>query len=273
MCFVLERRSGPLIEISCSSDLVKASWIKHEDKESGIAKVEWCVESVDNMCDVQSWETVRTSLLIKSAVIHSLSTLTTVRVVVRITNGVGNVVLLKSTKCNPMKTFPPKLNVVEVKNLTDTLTDIDYQTNTETISVTWSSPSNVLPYISTQAALTEPKEDLNATDSLLQAWRGEPFAFEFVDIPRGKTNIRFSGEKIKPYTMYRSVVRRCNEVGLCRDSVGDGVVIVPDAPPDVQVIIIMIAIIATIDILSTSGLPARMFFGLRLVLSIESHEG
>ncbi len=213
--------------------------MKYEDKESGIAKIEWCVENVDNMCNIQPWETVPTNVVTKSAVIHSLLTITSVRVMVRITNGVGNAVLLKSTKCNPGKTFPPKVDVIEVKNLNDTLADIDYQTDTEAIIVTWLSPSNVSSYSSIHAALTEPKEGLNITDSLLQKWRGEPFAFEFVDIPRGKTHIRFSGDRIKPYTNYRPVVRRCNEIGLCSDSVGDGVVIVPDAPPDIQVIIII----------------------------------
>ena len=236
MCgFVLETTSDISLEITCSSDVVKATWLKHEDKESGILKVEWCVESIDNMCDVQLWETIPTKLQTKSAVIHSLSTRTSVRVAVRITNGVGNSVLLESTKCNPVKTFPPKLNVAEVKNLNDTQIDIDYQTDTETILVTWSSPTNLPSHFSMQAALTEPKEDLNVTESLLENWRGEPFAFDFVDIPRGKAHIRFSGSRVKAYTKYRSVVRRCNEVGLCRDSIGDGVVIVPDAPPHIQV--------------------------------------
>jgi hypothetical protein len=203
------------------------------------------------MCNIQPWETVPTNLQTKSAVIHSLSTLTSIQAVVRISNGVGNTALLKSTKCNPVKTFPPKLNVAEVKNLNDTLTDIDYQADTEAIIVTWSSPSNVLSYSSVQAALTEPKENLNVTESLLQKWRGEPFAFEFVDIPRGKKHIRFSGDRIKPYTKYRPVVRRCDKVGLCRDSVGDGVVIVPDAPPDIQVIIIATIIITMTTIIVT----------------------
>ena len=216
--------------------MVEASWLKHEDKESGIAKTEWCVENVDNMCNVQSWETVPTNLLTKSAVIYSLSTLTSIRVVVRITNGVGNAALLKSTECNPVKTFPPQLNVAKINGLNDTLTDINYQNDTEAIIVSWLSPSNMSFHSIVLAALTETKDDLNITDSLLQKWRGEPFAFEFVDIPHGKTHIRFSGDRIKPYTKYRPVVRRCNKVGLCRDSVGEGVMIVPDSPPDIQVI-------------------------------------
>jgi hypothetical protein len=214
--------------------------LKHEDKESGVAKIEWCVESVDSMCDVQPWESVPTNMLTQSAVIHSLSTLTSIRVVVRITNGVGNTALLKSTECNPVKTFPPELNVAEVNSLNDTLNDVDYRKDTEAIIVSWLSPSNMsLYYSSVQAALTETEEDPNITDSLLQKWQGEPFAFEFMDIPRGKEHIRFSGDRIKPYTKYRPVVRRCNEVGLCRYSVGDGVMIVPDAPPDIEVTIII----------------------------------
>ena len=203
------------------------------------------------MCNIQPWETVPTNLQTKSTVIHSLSTLTSIQAVVRISNGVGNTALLQSTLCNPVKIFPPKLNVAEVKNLNDTLTDIDYQTDTEAIIVTWSSPSSVSSYSSVQAALTEPKENLNVTESLLQKWRGEPFAFEFVDIPRGKKHIRFSGDRIKPYTKYRPVVRRCDKVGLCRDSVGDGVVIVPDAPPHIQVIIITTIIITMTTIIVT----------------------
>jgi hypothetical protein len=247
-CFVSETKNDVPIEISCSSGLVKASWLNYEDKESGIAKTEWCIESIDNMCNIQPWETVPTNLQTKSAVIHSLSTLTSIQAVVRISNGVGNTALLQSTLCNPVKTFPPKLDVAEVKNLNDTLTDVNYQADTEAVIVTWSSSSNVSSYSSVQAALTEQKENLNVTDSLLQKWRGEPFSFQFIDIPRGKTHIRFSGDRIKPYTKYRPVVRRCNKVGLCRDSVGDGVVIVPDTPPDIQVIIIttIITIIITI---------------------------
>jgi hypothetical protein len=245
-CFVSETKSDVPIEISCSSGLVNASWLNYEDKESGIAKTEWCIESIDNMCNIQPWETVPTNLQTKSAVIHSLSSVASIQAVVRISNGVGNTVLLKSTKCNPVKTFPPKLDVAEVKNLNDALTDVDYQADTEAIIVTWSSPSNVPSYFSVQAALTEQKENLNVTDSLLQKWRGEPFSFQFIDIPRGKAHIRFSGDRIKPYTKYRPVVRRCNKVGLCRDSVGDGVVIVPDAPPDIQVIIITTIIIISI---------------------------
>jgi hypothetical protein len=239
-------KSDVPIEISCSSSLVNASWLKHEDKESGIAKTEWCIESIDNMCNIQPWETVATNLQTKSSIIHSLSNLTSIQAVVRISNGVGNTALLKSTKCNPVKTFPHKLDVAEVKNLNDAFTDVDYQADTEAVIVTWSSPSNLPSYSSVQAALTEQKENLNITDSLLQKWRGEPFAFQFIDIPRGKTHIRFSGDMIKPYTKYRPVVRHCNKVGLCRDSVGDEVVIVPDAPPHIQVIIIIITIIITI---------------------------
>jgi hypothetical protein len=252
-CFVSETKSDVPIEISCSSGLVKASWLKHEDKESGIAKTEWCIESIDNMCNIQPWETAPTNLQTQFAIINSLSTLTSIQAVVRISNGVGNTALLQSTLCNPVKTFPPKIYVAEVKDLNDTLTDIDYQADTEAIIVTWSSPSSVSSYFSVQAALTEPKENLNIIESLLQKWRGEPFAFEFVDIPRGKTQIRFSGDMIKPYTKYRPVVRRCTKVGLCRDSVGDGVVIVPDAPSDIQVIIIIIitTIIITTIIITT----------------------
>lgn len=233
--FFSETKSDVSIEIACSRDVVKATWLKHEDKESDISKVEWCVESINNMCDVQPWEIIPKKLQTKSSVLHSLTTLTSVRVMVRITNGVGNSVRLESSKCNPVKTFPPKLHVAEVQSLNDTQTDIDYQTDTETILVTWSSPTDLSSYFSVQAALTEPKEDLNVTDSLLENWRGEPFAFDFVDIPRGKAHIRFSGSRVKAYTKYRPVVRRCNDVGLCRDSIGDGVVIVPDAPPHIQV--------------------------------------
>ena len=244
--FFSETKSDVSIEIACSKDVVKATWLKHEDKESDISKVEWCVESIDNMCDVQPWETIPKKLQTKSSVIRSRSALTSVRVMVRITNGVGNSVRLESSKCNLVKTFPPKLHVAEVQSLNDTQTDIDYQTDTETILVTWSSPTDLSSYFSVQAALTEPKEDLNVTESLLENWRGEPFAFDFVDIPRGKAHIRFSGSRVKAYTKYRPVVRRCNDVGLCRDSIGDGVVIVPDAPPHIQVEYTITATIFTI---------------------------
>ena len=240
--------------------MIKASWLKHEDKESGIIKIEWCVASVDNMCDIRPWEAVQTNLRTKSAVLRSLSTVTGVRVRVRIVNGVGNHVLLKSTVCLPVKSFPPELSVAEVKDLNDKMNDVDYQTDTEAILVTWSSPTNTLPYSSIQAALTEPKGNLNVSESLLERWRGEPFAFEFVDIPRGKEYIRFSGDRIKPYRKYRPVVRRCNKDGLCRDSTGDGVVIVPDTPPDIQVITIVMNDIDLFTIINTAYHEIQLIF-------------
>lgn len=233
----LETKDHALVEILCRGDFVRASWVKHEDKESGVSKVEWCVENEIDTCNIHPWETIMGNLRTKSAVIHSLSTLNSVRVVVRITNGVGNTVLLKSTLCNPIKSFPAKLSVAEVKNLSNSLMDIDYQTDTEAIIVTWLTTNVMSSYSNVQAALTEPKQELNASNSLLQNWRGEPFAFEFVDIPRGKTYIRFSGDRIKPYTKYRPVIRQCDKDGLCRDSIGDGVMIVPGVPPDIQVVL------------------------------------
>ena len=221
------------MKISCTSDFIKASWLEHEDKESGIAMTEWCVESINNTCNVQTWQALPTNPLSKSAIIHSLSSLTSVRVVVRITNGVGNKAVLESTACIPVKSFPTELNVAEVNNLNHSQTDIDYQNDADAIVVMW-SPNNVTSYSSIQAALTEPGEDLNISDSLRQKWSGEPLAYEFVEIPRERAQIRFTGDMIKPYRKYRSVIKRCNE-GLCTDSFGDGVEIVPDAPPDIQV--------------------------------------
>ena len=233
---IVETKGRVFIKLSCADEFIKASWLEHEDKESGIAMIEWCVESINNTCNVRPWQILPTNLLSKSAVVHSLSTLTSVRVVVRVTNGVGNKAVLESTACNPVKTFPPELSVIETDSLNDSLAKIDYQKDIEAIVVTW-LPNNVTSYSSVQAALTEPKEELNISGSLRQKWSGEPLVYNFVDIPRGKTHIRFSGDMIKPYKKYRPVIKRCNEEGLCTDSFGDGVEIVPDAPPNIQVIL------------------------------------
>lgn len=234
--FFLEKKERVPLKISCANDLIKASWFEHEDEESGIAMIEWCVESMNNTCNVQPWQALPTDLRSKSAVVHSLSTLTSVRVVVRITNGVGNKAMLESPACNPVKTFPSELNVAEISARNDSLLNIDYQNDTEAIVVTW-SPNNVSSYSSVQAALTEPKAELNISGSLRQKWNGEPLVYNFVDIPRGKVQMTFSGDLIKPYKKYRPVIRRCNEEGLCTDSFGNGVEIVPDAPPKIQVML------------------------------------
>ncbi|XP_028399029.1 uncharacterized protein LOC114522522 [Dendronephthya gigantea] len=223
-----------LLKITCVRDLIKASWLEHEDEESGIALIEWCVESINNTCDVKPWQALPTNLLYTSAVIHSLSKQTSVRVVVQITNGVGNKAVLESRACNPVKTFPSELSVVEINAQNNSLGNIDYQNDLEAIVVTWSS-NNVTSYSNVQAALTEPNKRLNINGSLRKRWSGEPLAYGFVDIPRERAYIRFSGDMIKPYKKYRPVIKRCNEEGLCTDSFGDGVEIVPDAPPKIQV--------------------------------------
>ncbi|XP_028399178.1 uncharacterized protein LOC114522645 isoform X2 [Dendronephthya gigantea] len=229
-----ETNERVLIKLSCANDLINASWVEHEDRESGIAMVEWCVESMNNTCNVQLWQALSTDLLSKSAVVHSLSTLTSVRVVLRISNGVGNKAVLESAACYPVKNFPPELNVVEINAQNDSLENIDYQNDSEAIVVTW-SPNNLTSYSSVQAALTEPNDELNINGSLRRKWSGEPLAYDFVDIPRERAYIRFSGDMIKPYKKYRPVIKRCNEDGLCTDSFGDGVEILPDAPPNIQV--------------------------------------
>jgi hypothetical protein len=88
-------------------------------------------------------------------------------------------------------------------------------------------------YSGVQAALT--KYDQNAVTTILEEWHGEPLVFNFVDILSGKTYIIFSGDRLKPCVKYRPVVRLCNKFDLCTDSSGDLIIIIPDAPPDLQV--------------------------------------
>ena len=221
------------IEISCKNDLIKVTWLDHEDKESGISLIEWCIETVHDNCHIQTWESLSPNILTVAAIIHSLPTITGVRVVVRITNGVGNYVLLKSPQCNPEPIFPPLINVSVIRQLNDTKPVSLYQTNKNVIIVTWSLPQNASLYSGVQAALT--KYDQNAITTILEKWHGESLVFNFLDIPNGKSHITFSGDRLKPYVKYRPVVRLCNKFDLCTDSSGDPVVIIPDAPPDLHV--------------------------------------
>ena len=222
------------IKISCKNNLVKATWLEHEDKESGIAHVEWCIETVHNTCDVRPWESLPSKALEAFAIIHSLPTTNGVRVMVRITNGVGNNVLLTSSQRIPRGKFPPLVKVAVVRQLNDTKAVLYYQANTDAIVVTWSLPqqNNSLHY-RTQAALAE--YDHNGLTNVIKKWHGEPLLFDFVDIPRGRLYITFSGDRLKPYVKYQPIVRICNEFSLCTDSSCDPVIIVPDAPPDIQI--------------------------------------
>ena len=221
------------VKISCEDDLLKVAWIDHEDKESGIALTEWCVESVNNTCNILTWESLPPNTLTTSATVHSLPTITAVRAVVRITNGVGNYVLLKSSRCNSEQVFPPTVNLSIIHQLNDTRPVSVYQTNQDIMIVTWSLPQKESLYYRVQAALA--KYDQNPVTNTFNKWHGEYLVFDFVSIPRGKSYIIFSGERLKPYVKYRPVVRLCNKLGLCTDSSGDPVVINPDAPPDIQI--------------------------------------
>ena len=224
----LEKR----LEIVCTGDLITATWPMYEDKESGIGKVEWCVESVNDTCNIREWENINVTLSTISAVISSLPTLKTAKVQLRITNGAVNSVVLKSLPCHPQKLLPPEIQVNEVQHLNGT--DIDYQTNTETILVTWSLPDDPVGYPRVQVALISSSG--NTTGSLRDQWRGESIVLDFVDVPSTKMHITFTGDKIIPYTKYRAVVRVWNDYGIYRDSVSDGVTIVPHPPPQLQVI-------------------------------------
>ena len=222
------------IEISCADELIKVTWLQHEDKESGIASTEWCIESVNDSCNIQAWKSLSPGTLTVSAIIHSLPELTAgIRVVVRITNGVGNHVLLTSSPCNPERIFPPQIEVSVVCELNDTRPVLVCQTNTDVIIVSWSLPDNKSSYSRVQAALTE--YDHNAVTNVVEKWHGEPLVFDFVGIPSGKSYVAFSGKTFIPYLKYRPVVRICNDLDLCTDSTGDPVIIIPDAPPDVQI--------------------------------------
>ena len=221
------------IKISCKEDLIKVTWVDHEDQESGIALTEWCVETVNNTCNTQTWESLSPNTLTASATIHFLPPKTAVRSVVRITNGVGSYVLLKSSYCSSERVFPPKVNVTVIRQLDDTRPVSIYQNDQNVITVTWSLPQNMSMYSRIQVALA--KYDQNAVTTTLEKWHGEPLVFNFVNIPRGKSHIIFSGGRLKPYVKYHPVVRICNKSGVCTDSSGDPVVIVPDPPPDIQV--------------------------------------
>ena len=234
LCFFLAQgRGNAKIKISCKNDLLEVTWVDHEDKESGIALTEWCIETVYDTCNVRIWEPLKRNTFTVSAVIHSLPTITAVRVAVRITNGVGNYVLLRSSQCNPGAVFPPSIDVSVIHELNDTRPVSIYQTNRDVIIVTWSLPQNKSLFSRVQAALA--KYDQTAMKATHEKWHGEPLVFNFVDIPSAKTRIVFSGDRLKPYVKYRPVVRLCNGFGFCTDSSGDLVVITPDAPPDIQV--------------------------------------
>ena len=153
--------------------------------------------------------------------------------VVRITNGVGNYVLLTSTQCDPHGKFPPLLKVAVVRQLNDTKPVSNYQTNTDTIIVTWSLPQHKSFHYRVQAALS--KYDQNDLANVLDKWHGEPFVFDFVDVPKGRSYIIFSGDRLKPYVKYHPIVRICNEDALCTDSGSEPIIIVPGAPPDVKI--------------------------------------
>ena len=205
----------------------------HEDKESGIALTEWCVETVDKTCNVQTWESLLPTTVLAAATIHSLSSITGVRAVIRIINGVGNYALLKSSKCDSERLFPPVINVTVVRESNDTIPASIYQSNRDAIIVTWSLPKNKSLYSRVQVALA--KYDQNAATITLEKWHGEPLVFDFVNIPRGKSHIVFSGGRLEPYVKYHPVVRLCNKFGVCTDSIGDPVVIISDPPPEIQV--------------------------------------
>lgn len=226
----LDTKASSPVSITCSKEIVKASWSQYEDRESGIFKLEWCVESLNGECDILPWEDLSINLTEVAAIV-SLDDHSFVKIAVRFTNGARNTLVIKSDTCSLMKAFPSGLNVVEVENLNKSSSDIDYQANTESIIVSWLSRDNTSSLFSSiQAALTEKPKYPNATESFFKKWHDETFLFKFVDIPRGKQHIRFSGDKLKPYTIYRSLVRSCNKDQLCYDSVSDGIMIAPDAP-------------------------------------------
>jgi hypothetical protein len=159
--------------------------------------------------------------------------MTDVRAVVRITNGVGNYVLLKSFYCNSERVFPPVVKVAIIRQLNDTTPLSVYQTNQDIIIVTWTLPQDKSLFSKVQAALA--KCDQKVATTTHGKWHGESLVFNFVNIQRGKSYIIFSGDRLKPYVKYRPVVRLCNKFGLCTDSTGEPVAIIPDAPPDIQV--------------------------------------
>ena len=231
--FVLGSEKEIGIEISCKDDLLKVTWVDHEDKESGITLTEWCIETVKDTCNIQTWKSLSPHTSKASATVHSLPEITGVQVVVRITNGVGNYAQLRSSQCNPERVFPPLINVSIIRQLNDTKAASVYQNNTDVIIFSWSLPQNNTLYSRVQAALT--KYDQNAVTTRLEKWHGEPLVLNFVDIPSGKSHVIFSGNRLKPYVKYRPVVRLCNKFDLCTDSSGDPVIMIPDAPPDIQV--------------------------------------
>ena len=231
--FPLDSKKENEIKISCKDDLIKATWMEHEDKESGVALIDWCIESINDSCNIQTWEPLSPRTFTVSAIIHSLPKYTNVRVVVRITNGVGNYAILKSSQCNPQAIFPPQINVSVVRQSSDTRPISVYQTNTGIINITWSLPQNKSLYSRVQAALAE--YDQNEITTVVETWHGERLVFNFVDIPSGKSYIIFTDSGLKPYFKYRPIIRICNTMDLCTDSSGDPVVMIPDALPDIQI--------------------------------------
>lgn len=211
------------IRISCIFDYIEARWPPYKDQESGIAKVEWCIETLHNTCNVRYWENIDPGMLNVSAVISSLPKFKDVRVSIRITNAVGNTLVLSSPSCNSEKSFPPKVEVREIQNSNSTETDIDYQTDLDVIFVTWSTyAGNAKLHPRTQVALAN--SSLRSDEST-----------QFLDVPLGKNQVVFTNASLKPYTKYHAVVRIWDEFGLYSDSVSDGVTIVPDHPLAVEI--------------------------------------
>ena len=232
--FLLGTEKKLEIEVSCKDDLLKVTWPEHEDIESGVAFTEWCIETVNGTCNVHTWESLSPSTLTISAVTHSVSKISAVRVVVRIINGVGNYVLLKSSQCHPEGVFPPQINVSVIHKLNDTRPVSVYQTNTDVIIVTWSIPQNESVYTRVHAALANYNQNA-IRPGLGEIWHGEPLVFDFVYIPSGKSYVTFCGPRLKPYVKYRPIVRICNQFDLCTDSSCDPVIIIPDTPPDIKI--------------------------------------
>lgn len=233
--FVFVAKKNDRLEINCKDDLIRMKWSKYEDKETGLTSTEWCLETVNGTCDIYAWHTIPRDTQSVSAIVPDLHSAIHVRGVVRLRNGVGKYTQLTSSLCVPKKEPPPMVNISMFEDWSNPSLVSNYQRNPDAIFVRWYIPENRFSNLSVNVALAMQKRN-SFNHTIGKKWRGEPLVFDFVEAPRGKNNITFSGSRLETYVKYHVIVRVCNTVGLCTDSHGKQFQIVPDTPSPMKVI-------------------------------------
>ena len=203
------------ILLSCFDDLITASWKRYHDKQSGIAKVDWCIGSLNTTCDIRNWESISVNLTSLSSIIPSLVNFTEIYVRIRFTNNLGQATTITSNPCVPRKGHPPIVKVKEIKNPNST-DDIDFQRDLTSLIVAWDKSYDVKSH-RVEVAVTD--TSINVAKSL-----------KFVNVSSEKNQVIFVNLTLKGFVKYYSVVRIWNEFGLYSDSYSNGVITVPDHP-------------------------------------------